>query len=108
MTETDVARGRVLAAQLDGILEDYEGAQHEATYDRRGMPVDVCQRLVTRSVAAIHRIAGATSVYARDAARIEGDCQSSSPCFPRYHQSSGLSVPLEMIWRLGAWRLSPS
>ena len=76
MTETDVARGRVLAAQLDGILQDYEGAEHEATYDRRGMPVDVCQRLVTRSVAAIHRIAGATSVYARDAARIEGDYES--------------------------------
>ncbi len=58
-------------AQLDGIVDAYETMRKTSKHsDLSDLPKDERQSLITRSVAAIHRISGRTSTYSDELARI--------------------------------------
>lgn len=62
-----------LLQQLDGLLAEFKGLRTSGKYsDMSDHPDEIRQSLVTRAVAAVHRIAGSTSTYAADIEQIRG------------------------------------
>jgi hypothetical protein len=60
-----------LEEQLDGIIAAHVSMRKESQYnDLSDLPKDERQSLVTRAVAAVHRISGAASPYSIEIARI--------------------------------------
>ena len=58
-------------SQLDSIISDFEVMRKTSAYkDLSDLPKDERQSLVTRAVAAIHRISGMNSPYTADVARL--------------------------------------
>jgi hypothetical protein len=60
-----------IIAQLESILKDFASLQAKSSHDDLSdTPKHERQALITRSVAAVHRIAGPNSAYAAELARI--------------------------------------
>ena len=58
-------------AQLDCIIDDYDAMRRRSKYnDLSDLRRDERQSLITRSVAAVHRISGPSSIYSNDISRL--------------------------------------
>jgi hypothetical protein len=67
---TEAAR-KAAEAQLDGIIKDYEAMRKASEHkDLSDLPKDDRQSLLTRAVAAVHRISGSASTYSTEVERI--------------------------------------
>lgn len=61
----------IIDAQLESVIKEYQSFKPRSQYnDLSDLPKDERQALVTRAIAAVHRISGAGSPYSLDIERI--------------------------------------